>query len=310
MKPLVSILIPVYNRGDLVSEAIESAINQTYKNLEIIIVDNHSTDNTWQVLQFFETLDNRIRIFRNDENIGPVYNWEKCINEAKGEYSKFLFSDDLISKNYIEETLKLFDENVAFTLSNVEVFREEKSNKVTCYRNSKEFTTEEYLDNVLLFNYCRFPVSPGAALFRTTDLIKSLEIEIENTYDLEYKLYGAGNDILLYLNIVKNYKYVSIANRATAYFRAHKKSFSISNNLGNYYGYAKLHYIKKNKIDILGKFKLIAMYKYLTKKNIIDLYKLIEDPIDWIYLFTIIKNTGLLKVVQKVMQKISKEYLS
>lgn len=49
--PLVSILIPVYNREKYIGEAIESAINQTYKNIEVIIVDNCSTDNTWKILQ-------------------------------------------------------------------------------------------------------------------------------------------------------------------------------------------------------------------------------------------------------------------
>ena len=55
--PLVSILIPVYNREKYIGEAIESAINQTYKNIEVIIVDNCSTDNTWKILQDYQCKD-------------------------------------------------------------------------------------------------------------------------------------------------------------------------------------------------------------------------------------------------------------
>lgn len=88
MNSLVSILIPVYNRENLVGETIESAINQTYKNIEIIIVDNCSTDNTWQVLQDYAQKDNRIRIFQNPENIGLVRNWERCIDVANNRYYK------------------------------------------------------------------------------------------------------------------------------------------------------------------------------------------------------------------------------
>ena len=94
VQPLVSIVIPVFNRETLVQEAIESALKQTYDNIEIVVVDNCSTDKTWEVLQKYN--NPKIKIFRNNTNIGPVLNWKKGIELSSGEYIKLLFSDDMI----------------------------------------------------------------------------------------------------------------------------------------------------------------------------------------------------------------------
>lgn len=77
MNNLVSILIPVYNRENLIEETVQSALNQTYKNIEIIVVDNQSTDNTWEILQKLASQDERIKIFQNNTNIRPCEKLEK-----------------------------------------------------------------------------------------------------------------------------------------------------------------------------------------------------------------------------------------
>ena len=64
LKNKVSILVPVYNREDLIGQTLNSALNQTYKNIEIIVVDNSSTDNTWEVVQSYEKQDSRIKAFQ------------------------------------------------------------------------------------------------------------------------------------------------------------------------------------------------------------------------------------------------------
>lgn len=75
-EPLVSIIIPVFNRDSLVIDAIDSALNQTYKNIEIIVIDNKSLDNTWTNIQKYKQ-DKCIRLFQNTINIGPVLNWKR-----------------------------------------------------------------------------------------------------------------------------------------------------------------------------------------------------------------------------------------
>src|SRR5579872_5687154 len=95
--PLVSIIVPVYNRRRLLAECLESALDQTWRDMEVVVVDNASTDGTWDVCRAFARADSRVRIFRNPENIGPVRNWQRCFREAEGRFGKLLFSEDVLS---------------------------------------------------------------------------------------------------------------------------------------------------------------------------------------------------------------------
>lgn len=105
----VSICIPVFNRGDFVAAAIESALQQEYCPLEILVVDNCSTDNTWEVLQSFK--DSRVKLIRNDSNLGMFGNFNRCLNLASGEYIRFLCSDDLLLPETIEHEARTMQEN-------------------------------------------------------------------------------------------------------------------------------------------------------------------------------------------------------
>ena len=80
IKPLVTIGIPTYNRADSLSEAIHSAINQSYQNIEVIISDNASTDNTKTICTQIESKDNRIKYVRQKKNIGSVNNFNAVLS--------------------------------------------------------------------------------------------------------------------------------------------------------------------------------------------------------------------------------------
>lgn len=91
-----TIAIPVFNRKQYILESINSVLNQQIDNCELIICDNASSDGTWEILK---SLNNEnIKIFRNNHNIGMVANWVRCIEEANGEWFKFLMSDDIFLK--------------------------------------------------------------------------------------------------------------------------------------------------------------------------------------------------------------------
>ena len=121
--PLVSILIPVYNREKVVSRAIDSALAQTYRNIEIIVCDNASTDGTWDVLQKYAKQDERVKVFRNETNVGPVRNWMECLKRASGEYAKYLWSDDEILPTFVETMLRPMqnDPRVGFAWSDITI---------------------------------------------------------------------------------------------------------------------------------------------------------------------------------------------
>ena len=99
LSPLFSICIPTFNRREMLSQALHSALKQTYGNIEIIVSDNASTDGTAEMVANFR--DGRIRYFRNDTNRGPAANWEQCVHLARGEYFSWLQDDDLLLKDFV-----------------------------------------------------------------------------------------------------------------------------------------------------------------------------------------------------------------
>ena len=106
--PKVSVIIPTYNRADLMREAVESVLVQTYKDFEIIVVDDGSTDNTGDILSGLE--DPRLRMIRQ-ENQGQGLARNTGILAAAGQYIAFLDSDDLWESKKLEKQITLFDED-------------------------------------------------------------------------------------------------------------------------------------------------------------------------------------------------------
>lgn len=102
-QPLVSIVIPAYNNENTIIATLESIRNQSYKNIEIIIIDDNSKDKTLQLVTEQQKKDNRIKIYHNSTNLGMIGNWNKCIQMSNGEFVKLVCADDLLDKNEIEK---------------------------------------------------------------------------------------------------------------------------------------------------------------------------------------------------------------
>lgn len=115
-KPLVSIFMPTFNRKDLLEKSLESAINQTYTNLEILISDNHSTDGTEELCKEYLKKDNRIKYFRHSENIGMTDNHNFIIEKITGDYFVGLCDDDWLDLDYVEKCVKFAEEHEDYTL--------------------------------------------------------------------------------------------------------------------------------------------------------------------------------------------------
>lgn len=102
MNPIVSIIIPVFNRQDLVKDALDSVLAQSYQNWECIVVDDGSTDETWKVLEEYAQKDKRIKIHkRNREPKGAPTCRNIGINQSSGKYLMFLDSDDVLASECI-----------------------------------------------------------------------------------------------------------------------------------------------------------------------------------------------------------------
>ncbi|MCP3940418.1 MAG: glycosyltransferase family 2 protein [Desulfobacteraceae bacterium] len=129
---LVSICIPTYNNGQYIGETLESLINQTYKNIEIIVSDNASTDNTKAIVSAKKSKDSRIYYFRNDENLGYVNNIKNAVSKAKSDIIAIYHSDDIYEPTIIEKELiqLLENDNVGAVFSAFASFNEQYSNKL------------------------------------------------------------------------------------------------------------------------------------------------------------------------------------
>ncbi|HYX07273.1 MAG TPA: glycosyltransferase family 2 protein [Bacteroidales bacterium] len=107
-KPLISALTPTYNRENLIRRAIDSVLTQTYSNIELVIVDNCSTDSTEEIIKSYK--DDRIRYIKLDKNYGHIVSRNRCIEEVKGEYFAFCDSDDEWLPEFIEKLYNKFIE--------------------------------------------------------------------------------------------------------------------------------------------------------------------------------------------------------
>lgn len=103
-KPLVTVGIPTYNRSGSLRKTLASIVGQSYKNLEIIVADNASTDpQVFEVVQEFKRVDNRIQYFCHNENKGALYNFQFVLAQSTGEYFMWAADDDWFDNNFIEE---------------------------------------------------------------------------------------------------------------------------------------------------------------------------------------------------------------
>lgn len=103
--PLVTIAVPVYNGAAFIEAAILSACAQTFGDIEILVVDNDSTDDTVARVRAIAQTDSRVRLVRNPANIGMTGNFNRCLELATGEYVKFLCADDLLDPHCTQRML-------------------------------------------------------------------------------------------------------------------------------------------------------------------------------------------------------------
>ena len=99
-EPLVSLIIPTYDRAQFLRDTLESAVNQTYEHLDIVVMDDASSDETPEVVQSVE--DERIRYIRQSSNRGPNENWRAGMEAARGEFFAFLADDDVLESKFVE----------------------------------------------------------------------------------------------------------------------------------------------------------------------------------------------------------------
>jgi len=115
--PRVSIGMPVYNGERFIEETVHSLLLQTYGDFELIISDNGSTDGTRSLCESFASQDPRIRYYREEENRGAAWNYNRVVELASGEYFKWAAHDDLCAPEYLERCVRVLDEHPGVVLA-------------------------------------------------------------------------------------------------------------------------------------------------------------------------------------------------
>ena len=163
--PEVTIAIPTYNRASLLKEAIQSVLNQTYKDFELLICDNASTDNTNKVVSTFS--DPRIKYHKNKNNIGMMNNWNKCVELSQGKYLMILGDDDKLYPEFLGTSLKIHGDHPEIGFSFAHCNKVNLKGKYLM-RWGYQFTPSGELNG---FNYLYYTIKYGACLTNSSTVL-------------------------------------------------------------------------------------------------------------------------------------------
>lgn len=105
MNPVISVCVPTFNAAKYLRECLDSILAQTFTDFELLIVDNHSSDETLSIVKEYAERDSRIRVIINEHNIGAVPNFNRCLELAQGEWIKYVFADDFIEPDCLDQML-------------------------------------------------------------------------------------------------------------------------------------------------------------------------------------------------------------
>jgi glycosyltransferase involved in cell wall biosynthesis len=233
-RPAVSILVPVHNRPALLEECVRSALAQDFHDFEIVISDNHSTDGTWEVCERLARENPGIvRIFRNPADLGPVRNWKRCLDEARGRFGKFVYSDDLVHPGFLSQTLPWIErDDVAFVFTQAELGDLPGTGEIGWkWRPATGTYPSTEFQESLVLGTGDVPVSPGCGLFRTDDLRANLLERLPTGRD--FSSHGGGADAMLYLLTSRARPAVAYVAKPLCFFRRHPGSITVQGMGGN-----------------------------------------------------------------------------
>jgi glycosyltransferase involved in cell wall biosynthesis len=187
--PLVSIIIISYNHASYVIEAINSVLNQTYSSIELIIIDDFSTDNTFEIIQSIYKKKSNFLFFQNESNSGLNYSIEKGLKYSKGEYITVFSADDFLIKTKTREQIDvilknnldgvfgtgyLFDNGVTSLINVNKVFRKNDKTAILSYLYKFDWSAP-LLQSALLKREVFFTLMPLRKDFKLDDWVFTIK---------------------------------------------------------------------------------------------------------------------------------------
>lgn len=286
-KPVISVIVPVYNTEKYLGEALDSVINQTMSDIEIICIDDCSTDNSLQILTKYAQQDKRIKIISHQQNLGCVATKNEGIKSAQGEYIYPFDSDDIIKPNTLEKLHNAIKNNLGDIIScDVTLFG--KKNKPLV------------LPPPTIYDLANRNCIVNSSLFRKNDFLQLSG----DGYDPYFK--NGLEDYDLWLNFVfKHNKRIYRIPEVLYFYRIksskESRNISSSDQHAEYLQYLRLKYpeinIYQNQQKILDLIQWNNKKQYIKLFNIIPLFKIkTKRNISKVYLFNFIP---LFKIIKK-----------
>ena len=254
--PFISVIIPNYNHANYLDERIQSVLNQTYQNFEIIILDDKSTDNSADVIENYRTHPKVSNIIINNENSGSTFKqWNKGFELAKGELIWIAESDDCCDKTLLERNVKNFIKDGNCVLSFACSLRMDENGVL--HEKMQNIQNDMSLDGMSFnrqYMFCGCVVAnASSALFK-----KNVAIEADKIY-MNYK---GGGDRVFWMEIAEHGN-VSIISDPLNYFRKHNLNTTkkLYEDGTDYFEAKKTYDFIKSRYKI-GKKESLRIYRY------------------------------------------------
>ncbi|MES2796187.1 MAG: glycosyltransferase family 2 protein, partial [Bacteroidota bacterium] len=222
--PIVSVIVPCYNHGKYLKQRMESILNQTVTDFEVFILDDCSTDDSWEIAQQYTQNPKVTYVHRNEQNSGsPFIQWQKGIERAKGKYIWLAESDDYADNDFLLKHLAILEKDTSIGVSfcssiwvdnQNDILEKPDHENIGFIESGSDLIVNEFTKGCLIYN-------ASSAIFRKK-LIQSVDFQLINSF----KFTG---DWLFWVQLIANTK-VSRMNDRLNYFRRHTENVSTKSN--------------------------------------------------------------------------------
>jgi glycosyltransferase involved in cell wall biosynthesis len=269
-KKLISVVLPVYNCKEYINDSVQSILKQTYKNFELIIVDDGSDDGTLEILNNFK--DKRIRLYKNKYNRGLIYSLNRALNKSKGQFIARMDADDICELNRFQKQINYLNKNIEISVVGSAVTLIDNNNRV----NQKYLYP--YNDNLIKWSmFFSCSVCHPSVMIRS-DVFKKI-----NRYSLTAKF---AEDYDLWSQLIKKkYKFSNLQDSLLK-LRKHKRNVSIKNFNAHFLMGAR---ISQKIIQYNFKFAKKKDFKIIKCIFSLGKYQKEQSDVSIIYIFKILK---------------------
>lgn len=193
LAPRVSICLPTFNGDRFVADAIDSVLNQSFQDFELIIIDDSSADGSFELIENYAAKDARIKFFANESRRGLFANYNACMQMAEGEYLKLFAQDDVLHKDALAECVRVLDENPHVSIVSLQrAIIDGDGQPVGVATHYRDRLPEDISIGVHeIASQCLFPINncigePSTVMFRQKDQGTGFNVDLLQVGDIEY----------------------------------------------------------------------------------------------------------------------------